>query len=246
MRDESGPAGLMGGAQPGARVTVEVLVEQQQVAPFRVTSESFDCTRERPLAGRVREPDCCHPLGKSGRDVAQPELFAGSRWELDGERAPQAFVPPEQRFDEHVVQREPDRPAPIRVRHRRSRSSTRRAHSQTFPVYAHRRRYIRMLAVDSLLSPPDPYGLTGMLFRIEHSPEYPLHVIRPRSSAGSGRRHRPVDKRDRSRARRSMPSDPGGSPIPLATSFVRRSSRGQLQSRDSSTASKTGRRPTIE
>src|SRR3954464_6287740 len=48
--DEPGPAGLVGGAQTGAVVTVEVLVELQVVAPGRVVLEQLQCAVHRTMA----------------------------------------------------------------------------------------------------------------------------------------------------------------------------------------------------
>src|SRR6478609_930410 len=42
VRDDAGPAGLVRGSDPLARVAVEVLVEEQQVVPVRVGLELFD------------------------------------------------------------------------------------------------------------------------------------------------------------------------------------------------------------
>ena len=50
-RDDAGPAGLMAGAEPGAVVAVEVLVEQDEIAPVRIVLELAAC-RRRPAAGR--------------------------------------------------------------------------------------------------------------------------------------------------------------------------------------------------
>src|SRR6266540_7303137 len=41
LRDQAGPAGLMAGTNATAVVTVEVLVEQDQIAPVRIGLESF-------------------------------------------------------------------------------------------------------------------------------------------------------------------------------------------------------------
>ena len=51
--DEAGPPGLVAGAEAGAVVAVEVLVEQDQVAPVRIVLELGAC-RRRPAAGRRR------------------------------------------------------------------------------------------------------------------------------------------------------------------------------------------------
>ena len=49
-RDDAGPAGLMTGAQAGAVVAVEVLVEQDEIAPVRVLLELL--RPRKPADGR--------------------------------------------------------------------------------------------------------------------------------------------------------------------------------------------------
>ena len=54
VRDEPRPARLVRGAQPGAVVAVEVLVEQDLVAPARVGLHPLDAAEARPPPVRVR------------------------------------------------------------------------------------------------------------------------------------------------------------------------------------------------
>ena len=53
-RDEPGPARLVTGPEAGADVAVEVLVEEDQVAPVRVVLELRRAAVDRPATGRVR------------------------------------------------------------------------------------------------------------------------------------------------------------------------------------------------
>ena len=54
VRDQSRPSGLVIGAEPGAVVAVEVLVEEQQVAPVRILLELLGAAVDPPPAVRVR------------------------------------------------------------------------------------------------------------------------------------------------------------------------------------------------
>ena len=49
--DDAGPSGLMAGAQAGAVVTVEVLVEEEEVAPVRILLERGRTAIDRPAPG---------------------------------------------------------------------------------------------------------------------------------------------------------------------------------------------------
>src|SRR6516164_854966 len=59
--DEPCPAGLVAGAEAGSVVTVEILVEQEAVAPVRVFLELEGPSKDRATALRV-----CH------KDVPEP------------------------------------------------------------------------------------------------------------------------------------------------------------------------------
>jgi hypothetical protein len=72
---------------------VEVRVERQQVAPFRVGLESLDRTVGRTPAVGVGEPNRHEAMRQVGCHVAQAQPLAGTRRVLDGEFRPQPVVP---------------------------------------------------------------------------------------------------------------------------------------------------------
>ncbi len=107
-----------GGSRPGrARVAVEVLVEQHQVAPVRVVGVAGVAAvagRGGPAASRQEQPRQAPrqfarhlPSGSSCR----PEPVGHSTLQ----RVAVEVVIALQRLDEQVVDRKPDRPAPVRV-----------------------------------------------------------------------------------------------------------------------------------
>ena len=112
---EARPAGLVRGADAGAGVAVEVLVEQQQVAPLGVVAE----LRDAPATGRCPsasgQPDRDQPRGQVGGHVPQPQAPPDPVGYSTVKRLAQRLVPAQQRLDEQVVDREPDRAAPVRV-----------------------------------------------------------------------------------------------------------------------------------
>ena len=55
------------------------------------------------------------PHGQVARDVAQAKATTGAGRVLDRERLAEPVVPAQQRLDEQVVDREPDRTAPVGV-----------------------------------------------------------------------------------------------------------------------------------
>ena len=65
--DEPRPAGLVGGAEPGAVVAVEVLVEEDVVLPGRVGLEPLDPAEARPPAVLADEEERDQPVGGGRR-----------------------------------------------------------------------------------------------------------------------------------------------------------------------------------
>src|SRR5437763_13515237 len=63
---EAGPAGLMAGADTGAVVAVEILVEQRQVSPVRVAPEELEAPVHGPASILVDEEDADQPAGQLG------------------------------------------------------------------------------------------------------------------------------------------------------------------------------------
>ena len=73
--DEPGPSGLMAGADAGAVVAVEVLVEQQVIPPERIVRQLRRATEDRAVAALVVQEDPGQPLGQPLGDLV--ELQAG-------------------------------------------------------------------------------------------------------------------------------------------------------------------------
>ena len=79
----AGPSGLVGGAEPGAVVAVEVLVEHQVVVPGRVVSAAARPPEAGPPAVRPDGEDGDEPVLQVGGDRVQGQLVAGAGRVLD-------------------------------------------------------------------------------------------------------------------------------------------------------------------
>src|SRR4051812_10468190 len=96
-----GPAGLVARAYAGAIVTVEVLVEQDQVTPMRVVLQHRLSTVDRAVPGRVLQ-ECAHEAsGKVPGHLVQGALTAGSGWAFHGELVAEVAVQVQQCPDQH-------------------------------------------------------------------------------------------------------------------------------------------------
>jgi len=62
-------SGLVAGADPGAVVSVEVLIEQQIVSPVGIALEFFASTEYRPPAGFIAQEDAGQAIGDLVRDL---------------------------------------------------------------------------------------------------------------------------------------------------------------------------------
>src|SRR5439155_21568978 len=79
LRHEPRPSRLVAGADPGAGIAVEVLVEEDQVAPVRIGLEFVLHTVHGALAIRVAEEDARQAPRDLGGDVPQGQHLAGAR-----------------------------------------------------------------------------------------------------------------------------------------------------------------------
>ena len=114
--DEAGPAGLVRGAEARAGVAVEVLVEGDQSRPARVGLELVGSRRtpgggRRASAGRCRSAGGASSSATSARSSSVPDPGRV----LDVEVVAEVAVRSAQSLDDEVVDREPDRSAPVGV-----------------------------------------------------------------------------------------------------------------------------------
>ena len=131
--DEAGPAGLVRRAEPGAVVAVEVLVEQDVVLPAAGRSGTRSTQpKHGPPPVLADEEDRDQPAPEVVGDLrrasaASPEPVGYSTVNVVAEEARVASIA----LTTQVVDREPDRAAPVRVAAEHARSSTRPARSRS-------------------------------------------------------------------------------------------------------------------
>jgi hypothetical protein len=83
LRDQRGPASLVTGANARTVITVEVFVEQDQIAPVRVRLKLFRSAIDRPPSILVAKEDAFESLGELSRNLMQRGIVARASWELD-------------------------------------------------------------------------------------------------------------------------------------------------------------------
>src|SRR5512145_675564 len=83
--DDSRPSGLVARSETGPVVTVEVLVEQEVVAPVRVLLKLLRPAVDGPPTMAVSQEDAGQPPRDLLGDLVQVHISAGARRTFDGE-----------------------------------------------------------------------------------------------------------------------------------------------------------------
>src|SRR5262245_13397602 len=105
----------MAGPDAGAFVSVEVLVEQDQVTPVWIVLKLLGAPEDGAPAGAIVQEDPGEAPRELGGHLPQVQFPTRARRALDGETLAVEVVELLERLDEQIVHGEPDRAAPIRV-----------------------------------------------------------------------------------------------------------------------------------
>ena len=174
--DHAGPAGLVEGADRGAVVAVEVLAEDQVVVPGRIGLHDLGPAEAGPPAVRAAGEDRDQPVRQVGGDLVQGQLLAGPGRVLDREVVAEEPVVPLQDADHQVVQREPDRAAPVGVPAEHGRGGLGR-----LVVDARRDALdLELVGMVAVIGGQGPQAVRGQeLALVEQLGEQPLQPVRP-------------------------------------------------------------------
>src|SRR5262245_40248994 len=102
----------MAGTQAGAIIAVEVLVEQDEIAPMWIFLENARTPVNRPASTSVAEEDAGQTPREILGDLVQIHELAGAGRTLHLEVLAVVHEVVEQRADDQPVDRHPDRAAP--------------------------------------------------------------------------------------------------------------------------------------
>src|SRR6185369_1224233 len=109
------PARLVTRADAAPILTVKVLVEQHQLSEVRIFGVAALVTVARSLAVRTRQKEARKAPCQLGRDLLQIHPHARAGGVLHLQRISIVMVVTLERFDDQVVEWEPDWPAPVRI-----------------------------------------------------------------------------------------------------------------------------------
>jgi len=110
---QAGPTGLMRGAEACGVITVEVLAEEDIVAPGGVGLERFGPAEARTSSRRITRENGNEAVAQVGCDLVEGQPAAGACRILDRQVIAEEGVIPLERADDEIVDREPDGPAPV-------------------------------------------------------------------------------------------------------------------------------------
>src|SRR5712664_3154761 len=116
----------MAGADSGPVVAMKIFVEQDEVAPMRIALKEIDAACNRPAAVRITQKDVCEPPGNFGRYLPEIRFVAGMRWTFHFEIFAVVVMKLLQRFHQEIINRKPDRSAPVRISAEKARRGLRR------------------------------------------------------------------------------------------------------------------------
>ena len=119
--DRAGPPCLVAGAEPCSIVAVEILVEQDQVAPVRIFLEFLCASVDRPTAIRVAKERGGKPALDLLCHLEQRHILAGTGRALDFEVVAIKRVQVQERPDDQHIDGHPDGTPPVGVAAEHSR-----------------------------------------------------------------------------------------------------------------------------
>src|ERR1700730_16672860 len=146
--DETGPAGLMVGAESGPIVAMKVFVKQNKIFPKRITLKDLHSTNSGTTAIRIAKENMNEPAGNFSRHLPEIRFLRRMRRTLHFEVLAVVVVKLLQRFDEQIVYWKPDGAAPIRIAAKEARHGFTRFVGDAIdtPIHVHLVRMIFMVA----------------------------------------------------------------------------------------------------
>src|SRR6516165_5839496 len=115
LGNRTGPAGLVRGADAAAIVAMEVFVEQQVVAEVRIALQLRVVAEDCPPTLLVAQEQPTQSTRQLLRHLFNGDEVAGTAWAFDLEVVAVVVMELLQRFDQEIIDREPDRTAPVGV-----------------------------------------------------------------------------------------------------------------------------------
>src|SRR5438067_897565 len=115
LGDEACPSGLVRRSQPGAVVSMEVLVEEHEIFPIWVGLKQRVAAMRWTASVGIEQEQARETIGELTRHLPKIEKVAGACGTLDLHSLTVVMVIALQRLDDEKVNRKPNWAAPVRV-----------------------------------------------------------------------------------------------------------------------------------
>ena len=105
----------MAGAYAGAVVAMEIFVKRNEITPMGIGLKPFGAAEYRPAAMLIAEKYAGEPLRYLTGDIPEGHELTGARRALEFVFVAEIKMKFLQRFDNQVIHRKPNGPAPVRI-----------------------------------------------------------------------------------------------------------------------------------
>jgi hypothetical protein len=115
LRDDACPASLMARADSASVISVEVLIEKDQLLPIRIVLKLLRSSVNRAPTVLITCKDGAQSSGELLCNLPECQEAPRSRWALDLVVFTEIVMELLDSFDDQKVHRKPDRSAPVRI-----------------------------------------------------------------------------------------------------------------------------------
>src|ERR1700694_880538 len=164
----------MAGAEAGAVVAMKIFVEKDEVAPVRIALKAVGAAGYGPAATRIAKKNMNKPPGDFRSYLPEIGFGAGIGRAVHFEIFAVVVVIFLQRFDEEIVHRKPDGPAPVRIPSKEARRGFRRLVGDAIRISVH----VNLVGMVVVKARKGAHAVRREEFRfIEHATEHALELF---------------------------------------------------------------------
>src|SRR5579871_235740 len=174
LGNQAGPAGLMARAQARAIIAMKIFMEEDVVAPMLVALQERIAAVERPPAAFIAQEEVDEPVREVIGNRIQRQILPRAGGAFDQKIITIVVVELLQGLNQQIVDREPDRTAPVRVTAKQAAARFGRliAHRVGLPIDG------QLEGVGLVIFAQRAHAIRAeKLVRVEHAPEQTFHAM---------------------------------------------------------------------
>src|SRR6266446_7522671 len=164
----------MAGAEAGAVVAMKIFVEKDEVAPVRIALKALGAASYGPATARIAKKNMNEPPGDFRGDLPEIGFGAGIGGALHFEIFAVVVMIFLQGFDQQIINRKPDRPAPVRIPSKEARRGFRRLVGDAVRISVH----VNFVGMVLVKARKGAHAVRREEFRfIQHAAEHALELL---------------------------------------------------------------------